>query len=99
MDTAAQLADTLLPPTAASPAEQQRVIANLRQRLGMDLALYDAHGQLIGRAGHIPPIGQQQLMQKGWSFAHGGGVWILPLSDERRLVVRPQHGPLSLIHI
>jgi signal transduction histidine kinase len=93
MDTAAQLADTLLPPTAASPAEQQRVIANLRQRLGMDLALYDAHGQLIGRAGHIPPIGQQQLMQKGWSFAHGGGVWILPLSDERRLVVRPQHGP------
>jgi signal transduction histidine kinase len=24
---------------------------------------------------------------------HGGAVWVLPLSDGRRLVVRPQHGP------
>ena len=93
LDTAAQLADTLLPPTSSSAAEQQRVVEDLHQRLKMDLALYDARGELVGNAGHIPPIGRERLMQKGWTLAHGGAVWILPVSGERRLVVRPHQGP------
>jgi signal transduction histidine kinase len=91
MDTAAQLAESVLPPATAARAEQQQVIENLRRRLGMDLALYDAHGQLISSAGHIPPLGSQRLQQKGWTVTHGGAVWILPLSDDRRLVVRQAH--------
>ena len=42
MDTAAQLADTLLPPSTASVIEQQQVLDNLHRHLRMDLALYDA---------------------------------------------------------
>jgi signal transduction histidine kinase len=91
MDTAAQLADTLLPPGSASPAEQQRAMQDLRQRLGMDMALYDTGDQLIGSAGHVPPLETQRLREKGWMLAHGGAIWILHLSDGRRLVVRPQH--------
>jgi signal transduction histidine kinase len=91
MDTAAQLADTLLPPASASPAEQQRAMEDLRRRLGMDLAMYDTDDQLIGSAGHVPPLAAQHLNEKGWMLAHGGALWILHLSDGRRLVVRPQH--------
>jgi signal transduction histidine kinase len=91
MDTAAQLADTLLPPVTAAPAEQQHAIENLRQRFGMDFALYDAHGQLISRAGHIPPLEVEHLQQQGWMHTRAGAIWILQLSGDRRLVVRPQH--------
>ena len=93
MDTAAQLADRLLPPPGSPHADQQRVIDDLHQRLRMSLALYDAQGGLIGTAGDIPSLTQRQLMRKGWAFAHGGGIWILPVSGDRRLVVRPAHGP------
>jgi two-component system, OmpR family, sensor histidine kinase RstB len=93
MDTAAQLADKLLPPATASQTEQQQALDNLHRQLGMALALYDPRGQLIGRAGNLPPLEPQGLEQKGWMLSHGGPVWIVPLSDERRLVVRPQHPP------
>ncbi len=93
LDTAAQLADTLLPPPSSPAAEQQRVVEDLHQRLRMDLALYDARRELIGSAGQIPPLDQQRLTQRGWTFAHGGAVWILPVSGDRRLVVRPHQGP------
>jgi signal transduction histidine kinase len=93
LDTAAQLADAVLPPASAAPADQQRVLDDLRGRLGMDLALYNDRGELIGSAGHIPPLPALRLRDKGWMVTHGGAVWVLPLSDERRLIVRPQHGP------
>jgi signal transduction histidine kinase len=93
IDTAAQLADAVLPPGSAASIEQQRVLDDLRRRLGMDLALYDARGAVIATAGHIPPISSLRLRDRGWMVTHGGAVWVLPLSDDRRLVVRPQHGP------
>jgi len=92
IDTAAQLADAILPPGTAARADQQRVLDALHGRLGMDLALYDARSELIGSAGEIPAIPPRRLRDRGWMVAHGG-VWVLPLSDDRRLVVRPQHGP------
>jgi hypothetical protein len=91
MDTAARLADSLLPAATTAPAEQQQAIQSLHQRLGMDLALYDAQGQLIGAAGGMQRLTPQRLSQKGWTFSHSGPVWILQLSGERRLVVRPRH--------
>ena len=93
MDTAAQLADALLPPATTPQTEQQQVLDNLHRQLGIALALYDPRGQLIGRAGNIPKLEPQGLEQKGWMLSHGGPLWIVPLSDERRLVVRPQHPP------
>jgi signal transduction histidine kinase len=93
VDTAAQLADKLLPPANTSQAEQQQVLDNLHRQLGIALALYDPRGQLVGRAGNIPLLEPQGLDQKGWTLAHGGPLLIVPLSDERRLVVRPQHPP------
>ena len=93
METAAQLAASLLPGAAASSTEQQRAVADLGLRLRMDLALYDARGQLLGKVGHIPPLGSRRLQREGWTFSHEGPVWILPLDDGRRLVVRPHHPP------
>ena len=92
-NTAAQLADSLLPPATAPPEEQRHVMEDLRQRLRIDLALYDAHGQLISGAGYVPSLGPVRLNQKGWILSHAGPVWILPLSGERTLAVRPQHSP------
>jgi signal transduction histidine kinase len=91
VNTAAQLADTLLPPARAPAAEQQQAIDNLRRRLRMDLALYDAQGHLISMAGQLPPIPVERLQQQGWMHTRGGAIWILQLSDDRRLVVRPKH--------
>jgi signal transduction histidine kinase len=91
MDTAAQLADSLLPAASTPPADQQRAIEALQRRLGMDLALYNASGQLIGTAGGIQRLTPDRLSQRGWTFSHTGPLWILQLSGERRLVVRPHH--------
>ena len=93
VNTAAQLADSLLPPATAPREEQQHVMEDLRRRLRMDLALYDAHGRLISGAGYVPSLDPQRLNQKGWILSHAGPVWILPLSGERALAVRPQHPP------
>ena len=90
LDTAAQLAETLLPPAAASSAEQQRALDLVRERLRVDLALYDRNDRLLGRAGHVPPLDARRLARKGWTFSHGP-LWILELADGRRLAVRPQH--------
>src|SRR5262249_21001197 len=80
-----------IPPATAPRADQQQALVDLRGRLRMDLALYDAEGDLIGGAGNMPPLESQHLKEKGWKHSHLGAVWILPLSDGRRLVVRPQH--------
>jgi signal transduction histidine kinase len=93
VNTAAQLADSLLPPATAPPEEQRHIMEELRQRLRMDLALYDANGRLISGAGYVPSLDPQRLNQKGWILSHAGPVWILPLSGDRALAVRPQHPP------
>jgi signal transduction histidine kinase len=93
VETAAQLAERLLPPADASPTEQQQAIEDLRHRLRMDFALYDAHGTAIAASGHIPSIEAPRLNDRGWQYSHSGAVWVLPLSDDRRLVVRPQRAP------
>src|SRR5581483_11987261 len=81
LDRAAQLADTLLPPVTASHVEQQRAVEELRQRLRMDFALYDSHGQLMSGAGYTPPVDLDRLKQKHWMHSNAGPIWILPLSD------------------
>jgi signal transduction histidine kinase len=93
VDTAAQLADTLLPPPTASQATQQQVLDSLHRQLGITVALYDLHGQAIGRAGNIPTLQPRDLEQKGWTLSYEHPLLIVPLRDGRHLVVRPQHPP------
>ncbi|MGH8311607.1 MAG: HAMP domain-containing protein, partial [Steroidobacteraceae bacterium] len=93
VNAAAQLAQGLLPPAAASPTQQQQWLDDLHQRLRMDFALYDREGQLLAANENIPRVAQHKLSQPGWTWARGGPVWILPLDDGRRLVVRHPHPP------
>ncbi len=99
LSAAADLADALLPPVNATPTEQQRAVEKLRQQLDIGLALYDSSGRLLASSGDIPDLRRGKLERRGWTFARGGTVWILPLNDGRRLVVRPRHAPHSELHV
>jgi signal transduction histidine kinase len=97
---ASQLAQGLLPPAAAPAIEQQRSIDDLREQFKMSFALYDSTDRLLATAGGIPPLGRRRLQHAGWTLARGGHVWILPLADGRRLVVRPLHShPSAGAHV
>jgi signal transduction histidine kinase len=93
---AAEFAQGLMPPVSASRTEQQRVLDDLHHRLKIELALYDSEGRLIGAAGKIPRLPREGMMNPGWAMAHGGPVWVLPLDDGRRLVVRHPHPPARI---
>ena len=56
LGTAAELAQLLLPPASASPAEQQRTIDTLHRRLQMDLALFDREGRLLAIFLYMPDV-------------------------------------------
>ncbi len=95
--TARELARALLPPATASAAEQQRSLEELERRLQMDLALYDRDGRLLAATARAPRLAPRRLAHGGWTLVRGAGhVWILPLEDGRRLVVRPRHPPERL---
>src|SRR5262245_43382997 len=97
ISTAGQLAELLLPPASAATPEQQRSIDELHQRLQLDLALYDGKGHLLATTAGAPRIPPRRLEPGGLALARGAGhVWILPLDDGRRLVVRPRHPPEGL---
>ncbi len=74
VSAAAQLAEGLLPPTAAPANEQQRSIENLHEQLRMSFALYGSTGRLLATAGGIPRLGRGKLYQTGWTLARGGPV-------------------------
>jgi len=95
-NTVAEFAQGLLPPASASPTEQQRVLNELHHRLKIDLALYDSEGRLLAAAGKIPRLPRQGVATSGWAMAHGGPLWVLPLDDGRRLVVRHPHPPARI---
>ena len=87
LGTAAELAQLLLPPASASPAEQQRTIDTLHPRLQMDLALFDREGRLLATTPDAPRVAPRRLEPGGWRLARGAGhVWILPLDAQHQLV-------------
>jgi signal transduction histidine kinase len=91
--TVAEFAQSLLPPVSASAAEQQRAIDDLHHRLKIDLALYDAEGRVIAATENIPRLPRRGLRRSGWAMSHGDPLWVLPLDDGRRLVMRHPHPP------
>jgi signal transduction histidine kinase len=92
IETAAKLAEQLLPPPSASPAQNQKIISAVSAHLGTGIALFDEHGAILARAGHLPNLDAAAISKgRGWSLTTGGPVWIIPLDDGRRLVFQPAH--------
>jgi signal transduction histidine kinase len=94
--TAAEFAQSLLPPASASTTDHQRALDDLHHRLKIDLALYDSAGRMLAAAGKITPLPRQGMTNSGWAMAHGGPLWVLALDDGRRLVVRHPHPPTRI---
>src|SRR5689334_17209958 len=92
----AQFAQGMLAPASAPAAEQQSVIDVLHQRLKVNLALYDSEGRVLAAAGNIPRLSRHQAATSGWAMVHGGPLWVLPLDDGRRLVVRHPRPPAHI---
>src|SRR4026209_491645 len=99
VSTAAQVGQLLLPPASASVAEQQRSIDALHGRLQGARALCEGEGHVLAATANGPRRAQRRLERGGWALARGAGhVWILPLDDGRRPLVRPQHPPEGGLH-
>ena len=91
-EMAGELAAAGLPPVDAPRPVQRASIASLAQRLGTDVALYDASRVLIARSGASLPA--PPLRHRGGAIPSADGpVWSLRLPDGRILVARapPRH--------
>jgi signal transduction histidine kinase len=92
VEAAAQLAQVLLPPSDASGDRVQTALDGLRKQLKADLALYDSRGSRIAVSGQVPHLETGDLLsESGWTFTRAGPLWILPLEDGRRVLMRPPH--------
>lgn len=88
IEAAGQFATAVLPAPDATPAERQQKLDQLREHMHANLALYDAQGQRIAASGDLPEIPREQLLQDAGFVMKHAGMWIVPLEDGRRLVVR-----------
>jgi signal transduction histidine kinase len=92
IETAGQLAEQLLPRPGASVAENQRIISAVSAHLGTGIALFDAHGGTLAKAGGLPALDEASILNgRGWTLTTDGPIWIIPLHDGRRLAFQPQH--------
>lgn len=88
-----QMVEVLFPPASSSPDEQQRVLDDLHNRLQMDIAIYDRDATLIAASANMPRLAPRRLGKAGWRMTHDGPVLVLPLADQRTIVVRRPHPP------
>jgi signal transduction histidine kinase len=92
IETAAHLAEQLLPPPSASSVENQKIISAVSAHFGTGIALFDAHGTKVAEAGELPSLDAASIANaRGWTLTTGGPVWIIPLNDGRRLAFEPAH--------
>jgi signal transduction histidine kinase len=85
-EMAGELVAAVLPPADAPRSVQQQAIVQLAQRLGTDLALYDASLALVASAGGpLPPPGRDR---GGWIYGPLGPAWSFRLPDGRAVVAR-----------
>jgi signal transduction histidine kinase len=87
-EAAGQFATAVLPAPDATPSERQQKLDQLREHMHANLALYDANGQRIAASGDLPEIPRERILQQAGSVMRHAGMWIVPLEDGRRLVVR-----------
>lgn len=93
LELAGELVGSALPPASAPPDEQQRAIAQLSRRLGVDVALFDASRRLIAQAGRPLPPPPPHGQTGAFIFGAGGPAWAAQLPDGRWIVARapPRH--------
>jgi signal transduction histidine kinase len=93
LELAGELVGSALPPASAPQDEQQRAIAQLSRRLGVDVALFDASRRLIAQAGRPLPPPPPHGQTGAFIFGPGGPAWAAQLPDGRWIVARapPRH--------
>jgi signal transduction histidine kinase len=92
-EVAALVARNLLPPPAASGAEQQAALERLARDVRADLALFSSDGRVLASVGRALPAPERA----GWQHGRGGPHWGVRLDDGRWLAARlPQQrrGPV-----
>src|SRR5687768_8980750 len=92
-ELAALIARNVLPPVAASPAQQQAALERLARDVPADLALFSEEGRSLASVGRALPA----PARAGWQRAPGGAHWAVRLGDGRWFAARLPHqrrGPL-----
>ena len=84
----ALLAAQLAPADADSDAQRQ-AIAQLHDRLGVDLGLFDGNRRLLASAGRPVPAPPGRRETGNWVYGEGGPAWAIRLPDGRWIVARP----------
>lgn len=85
---AGDIAVRLLPPADAGMASLREALEDWHRRAGVDLAVFDANGQLLAATGR--PIELSGGADSGF-FSRGryGPLFVAPLPDGRRIALRP----------
>lgn len=96
-DTFAEIAGEVLPPAAASAAEQKEALGRWRARLRTAMTLYAPDGTLIASAGRPLPLPPQQA--KDGRVKGTIGTFILKLPDGRYLVCRRMHNSRAPVNV
>jgi signal transduction histidine kinase len=81
------IARNVLPPAAASAAEQQATLDRLARDVRADLALFAPDGTRLAAVGGTLPAPERD----GWQRGPGGPRWATHLADGRWLVARIPH--------
>jgi len=92
---------------ADQPEELNKQLADLKHRVGIDLAVYEVNGRLLGstRQPPLPPLDSDELarlLREGTVFGRGWGVVLEPKTDRNAarysiLRYRAPEWPLSLM--
>ena len=85
LEAYAETASRLLPPASAPVEEQTRVLQSWNQRVGAQLTLYTADGQLIAHVGDVLPPPKDLNGHSTW-IRRDGGIVALRLTDGRWLL-------------
>jgi signal transduction histidine kinase len=83
----ATIARNVLPPAAASPAEQQAALEKLARDVPVELGLFAPDGTRLAAVGGALPA----PARGGWQHGPGGALWATHLADGRWLVARMPH--------
>jgi signal transduction histidine kinase len=92
IESATDLATSILNDPARSAEQQRAVIDALARQLRADVTLYDAGGLTpIHASGRVVELGAVKLVEDGWLLTRGGPTLNQPLGDGRHLLVHPHH--------
>ena len=93
LDTLAEIAAEVLPPTSATHGEQQAALDRWHRRAETDLALFSERGEAIATASSRPlPVPDVSQYKSGWlPSKRGPPAFALKLDDGRWLVARRAH--------